>query len=144
LWEPIGATRTKVAAAYLAGYFDGEGCITVDSGLRLLVTATFPQSCLGLQEAFGGKVVERKSDPGEKTQYQWTVYGLKAYNALLALIPYLHEKQEQAIHATWWYASADDPMGRALLASWIKKDKHCSWSLPLRYNDPPEPIHVEV
>ncbi len=137
-----GATPIKIAAAYLAGYFDGEGCITVDSGLRLLVTATYPQSCLGLKEAFGGRVVRRTSRPGEKIQYQWTVYGKKAYAALEAIGNLLHEKRNQALYAMLWYQG--NAKVKAYWSAQMKMDKHVSWTLPEQYSIPPEPIYAEV
>lgn len=121
---------------YLAGYFDGEGCITVDSGLRLLVSATYPTGCLRLREAFGGKVVRRKSKPGTKAIYQWTVYGDAAHKALLALKPFLCEKRTQAFYAIVWFENAE-PLWRETFSGIIKSDKHVSWNLPPRANVAP-------
>lgn len=121
---------TKADLAYLAGYFDGEGCITVEGGLRLLVTATHPGACVSLQQAFGGVLRPRKAPHDCKKQFQWTVYGVAAYRALGLLKPHLKEKRVQAILARTWFAcgKADADLLSRLAVS-IKYQKHCSWSL---------------
>ena len=127
--------------AYLAGYFDGEGCVTVASGLRMLVSATYPTGCQRLQEAFGGRVVRRKSDPGDKVIYQWTCFGERAEVALKALRPYLREKWSQATYAILWY---NDVHGDKFpYQDWIASDKRVSWDLPHSSRVRPRPISKE-
>lgn len=134
----------------MAGYFDGEGCITVASGLRCLVTATYPESCLGLKAAFGGRVVRRKTRPGEKVQYQWTAYGKQALTALCTMIPYLHEKKLQARRACYWYLIGRYDARRPTIERLIADEKRTSWDLPEEYGQEvrtlagPEVVHVEV
>ena len=124
-------TLTNSDLAYMAGYFDGEGCITVASGLRLLVTATYPAGCEKLRAAFGGRLCKRKTDPKNKQQWQWTLFGEAAHGALRRLAPYMLEKQEQALLAMQWWANEahDDPLLRPDLAAEIKRLKHISWTL---------------
>lgn len=123
---------------YLAGYFDGEGCITVHSGLRLLVTAAYPLSLLNLQKTFGGTVVARGAPKKvtHKQLYEWTLFGQKAYNALKALFPYLTEKKDQASMAMNWYdyphpdkQEKDAADERARFADELKRLKHVSWTI---------------
>lgn len=123
---------TPTDIAYLAGYFDGEGCITVKYGLRMLVTATYPAGCLKLQHHFGGVVTVKKTSdakPHHKKQYQWTVYGPRARHALETLQPFLLEKKRQCRDALLWYAADPSDRSREFLAHWIQYDKHCSWAL---------------
>ncbi len=115
-------------APYLAGYFDGEGCITVRDGLRLLITATHPAACQRMVDAYGGTVVRRTTKPGCKQQWVWTCYGMRAVRALDAMLPFLLEKQQQAILALRWYEIGPCEE-RASLAAEITRLKHISWSI---------------
>lgn len=102
----------KCELAYIAGFFDGEGCVTWQKTKRksgkiykLLrvdigqVDRSFLDYC---EENFGGYVSTRAKNKHRSKQenYQWTVTGNTALLFLLQIIPYLRQKQQHAINCT--------------------------------------------
>lgn len=88
--------------AYLAGFFDGEGCITTGiqrQGGRgyYLIRATVTQNSLPVLEAyeaeFGGRILD--PSPG-KSAFVWQITGDQMAHFLQTLLPYLRLKKEQA------------------------------------------------
>lgn len=89
--------------AYLAGFFDGEGCITVskNGSISLGVVNTSKEVLDLFVERFGGVVQDRKQVVN-KRQYVWRAYGETAVFILEKLLPHLIEKKEQALTALEW------------------------------------------
>lgn len=95
----------KVDLAYIAGLFDGEGCITYTrkgkAGMGLLVTLGQTEEYLirWLQIAYSGSVYIRKPPvlfPNAKMLYVWRLFGRQASNFLKDIVPYLKVKKPQA------------------------------------------------
>lgn len=94
--------------AYFAGVVDGEGCIGLyvrsggrSSGKGRTISLTVGMSCLpvllALRDRFGGSINKRTKQRGQKKQmYAWAVAADLAKQCLLALLPYLIEKKDQA------------------------------------------------
>ena len=96
--------------AYLAGVFDGEGCVgayphrraPASERVRYIVTVQVGQSLPGLSviqqfhKKFGGKIDEIKHPQGKATCYRWTARGQRAAVALRELLPFLQVKRTQA------------------------------------------------
>ena len=88
--------------AYIAGFFDGEGCIfphIPDGAVHLVISNTKTQTIYEIQKRLGGSIKHYKktNKPEEKTVYQWGIYNQKGcLNALKRLYPYLIQKKEQA------------------------------------------------
>jgi hypothetical protein len=97
--------------AYFAGIVDGEGCIGLyvrrgsrNSGRGRTLSLTVGMTHLPILEAlkarFGGSINKRTKQPGQKKQqYAWAVAANLAKTCLVALLPYLIEKKEQALTA---------------------------------------------
>lgn len=85
--------------AYYAGYLDGEGCwyACPFGRVRLQCTNTFPYTLIALSEEFGGTISRRNTVAGSRSVYEWAITGEKAIQATQRLIPYLHEKRQQAL-----------------------------------------------
>jgi hypothetical protein len=103
----MGANDLQVA--YLAGFFDGEGCISVartDSGGTYSLIVTVSQmdgrDLEPFAERWGGKIVEHRRERPRKTYYQWGVGGSRALKCLQDLLPYLRGKREEALVAIKW------------------------------------------
>ena len=96
---------TKLNLSYIAGYFDGEGCIYADShGIRVFITNTYLPMLEAINEYFGGigKIVVKKRyerDVANKECYILTFWSGRAETVLKELEPYLVEKRPQAILA---------------------------------------------
>ena len=90
-------------AAYIAGFFDGEGWIGINkrtsggySHFALMVGAgqCDPRPLLFIQERFGGRIsVGRK--PGTHIFHTWVVYSRVAESFLRCVEKYLIHKREQ-------------------------------------------------
>lgn len=88
---------------------DGEGCFSWQKSTkpyqgtaRLSCSNTYPLSLYILKKAFGGNVVADRPPKGNRRGcWKWYVTGALARRALRRLIPYLEEKQEQALLLLW-------------------------------------------
>lgn len=94
--------------AYLAGFFDGEGCVTIGKNGSLclgIVNTSLPVLEM-MQEELGGTIAGRKQMVNKK-QYVWRVYGHNAFRVALALHKYSVEKREQFEEIMDWYVERD-------------------------------------
>jgi hypothetical protein len=93
---------TAAQLGYVAGIIDGEGCIRLKTIQGqpvpvLSVTNTDLRLIIRLQEWFGGYVWTQKQSIGNgKIRYSWQVAARKATAVLVATLPYLLLKVEQA------------------------------------------------
>lgn len=83
--------------AYLAGYFDGEGCVRFEKSPAISVTSIYPYTLHVFREAFGGSVKAWPGSDNRKPSFRWRAFGQNAVNALEALHPHLREKRVQAL-----------------------------------------------
>lgn len=90
-----------ITLAYVAGLFDGEGCVNVQikKGGRLVraqlsMTNTSRKIVTIMQEVFGGSVCVRKPN-GRKVTGVWTVSGAEAERAADLLSRFCTEKKFQ-------------------------------------------------
>ena len=100
----------KTDLAYLAGLFDGEGCIHIRRNKRhdcpkgvqyqLMVTVRMSSEylCRFYQMAFGGRVYQcKKYASAHKTLWQWVVTSQQTSEFLRVILPYLIEKKAEAM-----------------------------------------------
>lgn len=102
---------TETEKAYLAGFFDGEGCInigkhtptsckTVSHFLQVIIAQTDQEFLSGWCDKTGiGKVYEHKGISNIakiKRSWHWRIHGAAAEELLTILLPYLDIKREQA------------------------------------------------
>lgn len=87
--------------AYLAGFFDGEGCVSVrrsnDSySMAVEVTQLNPSPLIRFQKRFGGRVYMKRDKRGYRPLFAWQIVASGAVKVLEALRPYLDGKAEEA------------------------------------------------
>lgn len=97
----------KAKFGYLAGIIDGEGCITIGAGRKetctnynsiIMVTNTNKKIIDWLQQQFGGNYYKIPASGNCKEAYRWRFLKQKEIEKLLlAILPYLIIKREQAI-----------------------------------------------
>jgi hypothetical protein len=98
----------KAKYSYLAGIIDGEGCLTIGAGRKgkvtnynsiIMVTSTSEQLVKWLQHNFGGNYYKSgRIVPRSKPAFIWRFLKHKEIELLLlAILPYLIIKREQAI-----------------------------------------------
>ena len=88
--EPITNT---LSFAYVAGFFDAEGCISFQSlsTWKISVPQEHPEILYALKRQFGGSVFVSKNE----NTAAWTLYARLARPLLDNILPYLREKREQ-------------------------------------------------
>jgi hypothetical protein len=95
--------------AYVAGIFDGEGCVNfarLRRGLfvRVMVVNTNLELLKDLQAQFGGDISKLKHKPGWKQGFSWRLCWSSAINFLNVIQPWLRVKHRQAETAFAWDA----------------------------------------
>ena len=99
---------TEARLAYLAGFFDGDGCVGCETrltGACLKVTQSFDQAevLLLFREAFGGSVTCERGGVGlRKPTLHWQSYGQTARRAAGLMALHSITKQKQLLLAAQW------------------------------------------
>lgn len=99
----IHYTLIDIRLAYVAGFFDGEGCIQAEKPtgvLRISAVNTDHNALIFVQEVLGGSIIKssaRQEQENAKPMYLWRMNGVKASEALEKLLPYLITKKERAL-----------------------------------------------
>jgi hypothetical protein len=99
--------RNEAFLAYVAGLFDGEGCIhysykkhcsyrVPSSSLWMQVSSTNQEVVEWLRESLGGFIFEDRSKRRPKTLHNWKAGPRKTFEILKLLLPYLRIKRKQA------------------------------------------------
>lgn len=91
--------------AYIAGFFDGEGCIGVyrngryyNAFLRIEIANVDRTSLQFVKSILGGSIIDKPPTSERcKMCYRWKLGGTLAAEALEKLLPYLIIKKERAI-----------------------------------------------
>lgn len=101
----------KIDLAYIAGFFDGEGCINISRvrnpkspqysiqySLKVIVGSTDEWACRRLKFMFGGNITkqQREENSNQKLCYHWQASSKIAGEFLKAIYPYLHLKRDRA------------------------------------------------
>lgn len=96
--------------AYIAGFFDGEGSITIHENckpsprgknpnhtMQVSIGNTNPKVLLYLKNKFGGCISYRKPTlkPNHRNVVQWTIRAKLALPFLIAIKPYIQMKKKQ-------------------------------------------------
>lgn len=113
---------SELSLDYLAGFFDGEGCIGIASKACKPDSKSGPSYVLNVQvtqietfvleeykRQFGGSICTFRNFPEHKSRCKpyskWHVASTNAYNFLLVIYPYLQQKRPQAILGIEYYES---------------------------------------
>lgn len=101
-----GRETVTAKIAYIAGFFDGEGCVRLkqsnqneDSYYVIAhLTNSYKPVLEEVQELFGGVIRKQERTPN-KTIYNWCVSSSEAVDFLRTVVPFLKEKKPQAEYA---------------------------------------------
>ena len=93
----IRAQVSEIEIAFIAGFFDGEGCISIgkNGSVDIGIVNTSKINLEYIYKIFGGSL-NKRSQKINKTQYIYRLYGENAINFLTVMEPYLLDKKEQA------------------------------------------------
>lgn len=112
----------SISAQWLAGFFDGEGCLTVYGGTRkssrhytpaVVFTNTHLYTLKEIQKDFGGSLHIRTKVKGWNQGYTLVFSGAKASKRILELmLPYLFtKKNEVEFFLKEWYGKVHGQHG---------------------------------
>ena len=95
----------QISLQYLAGFFDGEGCVSSELRtegrkapyLRVSVTQKHPEILQEFKRRFGGWIGEKRKGAVIGRCFMWQACTAKAYYLLQALLPFLQVKHRQAV-----------------------------------------------
>jgi hypothetical protein len=116
--------------AYLAGFFDGEGCIscspTNENGLanfqlNVLVSQNDGRALEPFARRWGGKIGKRNRPASADDTSLWAIGGTRAIQCIRDLLPYLRAKRDEADVAMHWPMAAKRGRGYVTPASIITK-----------------------
>ena len=98
---------TNEELAYIAGIFDGEGCVSftkcrTSSYVRVLIVNTNLELLEYIQECFGGDITKMSRKAGWRQSYQWRLSWSKAIDFLVAIQPWVRIKSDQIALAFCW------------------------------------------
>jgi hypothetical protein len=114
---------------YLAGFFDGEGCISICHhsnskkykylNLDIFVSNTNIPSLELFKNVFNGNIYAQsnktyKDHPNWKQAYVWQLGNNRASECLKELLPYLEQKKPQALLAIEFQKSINETKRRKL------------------------------
>lgn len=112
--------------AYIAGFFDGEGCIRIKQANQrgnsyyviAHLTNTYLPVLQQVQDLFGGPI--RKQEEGRnKAIYNWQLTSSEAVDFLKTITPFLQEKSTQALLAIKFH-DQKDKLTAEEKASWAR------------------------
>jgi hypothetical protein len=92
-----GPKLTEGLLSYLAGYFDGEGCVRFDNTPVCSVASIYPYTLEVFRDCFNGAIGSEVRHSTHKKIYRWRAYGDNATAFLSEIHPYLREKRVQAL-----------------------------------------------
>ncbi len=97
---------TRIEKSYMAGLFDGEGCIVIAEEkkkrnscfrLQLSLGNTHKETICWIYNRFGGRVGKHPYKPPYKKVYYWTAVSLEAGDIIKTFLPYLKIKKKRAL-----------------------------------------------
>ncbi len=104
-WERRSVVRreaTEVERAYIAGYFDGEGCLTVSLRpdgshyTRIDFGQTVPDVVTFMESIYGGSLLAYPAKPAHRAQTRWRLSRASSVKVFLEdIFPFCREKRDQ-------------------------------------------------
>ena len=89
---------TKEELIYIAGFFDGDGCVSTSGRrLRVSITNTVRDPLVLVHRFFGGSINEHQRRGNRQLIYIWIACGTDAEDFLKYVLPYLIIKKRVAI-----------------------------------------------
>jgi hypothetical protein len=120
-----GRETITAKIAYIAGFFDGEGCVRLkqsnqnESSYYVIahITNTNQMILEQVQDLFGGTI--RMQEKGvNKTIFNWQITSSEAADFLTTISPFLQEKKTQALLAIKFHSQKGT----------LKPDERVSWA----------------
>ncbi|CAE7562433.1 unnamed protein product [Symbiodinium sp. CCMP2592] len=121
---------------YLAGVFDGDGCVQGRSGLSLRVSQSLDgvSMLMCMRQALGGSIHKSRDGRGfQKPMLQWALNGGSARHAAKILAPFSIVKRRQLELLVEWPQAHADKADCAFRLGFLKRNEAavpgpCSWA----------------
>lgn len=105
-----GRNTITAKIAYIAGFFDGEGCVRIKKSNQsgnsyyvwVAITNSNYQILESIEQLFGGRINKVKKGVG-KVVYHYLITCDEACDFLKTCLYFLRDKQEQAMLAIWFH-----------------------------------------
>jgi len=110
-----GKNTITTDIAYIAGFFDGEGCIRIKKAsqggnsyyLWVAITNSNKEILEFIKDIFGGKV-RRAEKTINKVIYHYLITSSEANDMLKVLLGFLKEKKKQADFGIWFHRMKEE------------------------------------
>ena len=106
-----------ISPQWLAGYLDGEGCFSIPKGNRQpevkVNSANYDLLCTLFHHLGGAFYNHGTATNKRRKSWSWVLRGNEALAVVLEVLPYLREKQYQAVALLAW-VSGDEKRNKAL------------------------------
>jgi hypothetical protein len=97
--------------SYMAGYFDGEGMVRIESQGTVMaqIHSCYPCILRDAHKRFGGSIREFQNEhrPKWRPSYQWRICGNQALRFLASIYPFSREKKRQIQLALDFYQAGN-------------------------------------
>ena len=115
---------TPIDLAYLSGYVDGEGCVTINQkgGCTLEASSVDPHVLRWIVKTFGGdmRLMNLKM---RRSLYRWRLYGSDFRKLIPKLLPYSRIKRDQLAGVVEFYDYPPGSERRATILASLKRKK---------------------
>lgn len=95
-----------ISPQWLAGYLDGEGCFSIPKGNRQpevkISSANYDLLCTLFHHLGGSFYNHGYPTNTRRKSWSWVVRGKEAIDVVVSVLPYLREKQNQAVALLAW------------------------------------------
>lgn len=90
---------TTQELAYVAGFIDGEGCLSIGANGSVSIGIVNTSKCTldFVLKVLGTGVIQDRKQIVNKRQYVYRAYGENCMNIIKVILPYLIEKKDQAL-----------------------------------------------
>jgi len=119
--EGFDSLSRKEKVIFLAGVFDGEGCIGcytnggIEKYLNIVIECTDRDSLERFVEVFGGTILQhKKRNFHYKDIFRWKMTGKKAWIAIKEMIPYMCKRRREKYATLEHYRHSSKDSGRII------------------------------
>jgi len=119
--EGFDSLSRREKVIFLAGVFDGEGCIGcytnggIEKYLNIVIECTDRDSLERFVEVFGGTILQpKKRNCNYKDIFRWKLVGKKAWTVIAEMIPYMCKRRKEKYATLEHYRHSSKDSGRII------------------------------
>lgn len=124
--------KDNLSLEYIAGFFDGEGCIKIGYGkytylrykLQIGIGQKSKNILMKIQQKYGGSIYTKYDKRTDVVYYEWDANSQRACQILEQIYPYLQEKKPQAKLAIEFQKFTHSHVNKSRLSELEKIEKY--------------------